>query len=103
MLLGGGGDDINVLGKAFVRYQRENLRLNLYRQEIDMPYLNKQDSRMIPNTFEGYTLSREGTTVEYFVAHVAKIKRRNDGTFARSTTQVKPLMMLPISGRKPAR
>ena len=30
-----------------------------YRQTFDYPYLNKQDSRMVPNTFEAYVVRHE--------------------------------------------
>ena len=57
LLLKPGQDSFSVLGEAFLEAQpAENIHLKLYRQTLSIPYLNRQDSRMIPNTFEGLTL-----------------------------------------------
>jgi hypothetical protein len=43
-----------VLGEAYATIRQGSHELILYRNEIDLPYVNKRDNRMPPNTFEGY-------------------------------------------------
>jgi hypothetical protein len=53
-LLGTGQDGYTVLGQLYGRiklYDRNEFRF--FRQAYDNPYVNKNDSRMTPNTFEG--------------------------------------------------
>src|SRR6266850_2977635 len=46
-----------VLGQLYARVKLfEGQFLSLYRQIYDTPYMNRNDSRMTPNTFEGYSL-----------------------------------------------
>ena len=55
-LLATGQDGYTVLGQLYGRiklYERNEFRF--FRQTYDNPYVNKYDSRMTPNTFEGYT------------------------------------------------
>ena len=59
LLLGSNASDINVLGKLAIKIPIQNLVFSLYRQEFNLPYLNKNDSRMIPNTHEAYVLKGE--------------------------------------------
>lgn len=80
-LFGRNGEDIDVFGTAYLRYERDDLRLQLYRQEISLPYLNRDDTRMLPNTFEAYTLSQEGGQLEWVVGHVAEMKPKADEDF----------------------
>jgi hypothetical protein len=61
--------------------------LNLYRYEYNTPFINKNDSRMTPNTFEGYTLQGAlgGTDgapgFRYVGGYITKIKERNADDF----------------------
>lgn len=80
-------DDITVLGKAFVRYSNEGWQLDLFRQEIDLPYINKFDSRMVPNTFEAYSVARDGGKLDLFASHITDMKTRTDEEF-RSMAEV---------------
>jgi hypothetical protein len=55
-LLRPGQRSISVLGQLYARVKLvEENYLNLYRYEYNTPYINKDDGRMIPKTFEGYT------------------------------------------------
>ena len=48
-----------------------------YRQTFDYPYLNRQDSRMVPNTFEAYVVRQEAhKNLDWIVGQVEKIKLR---------------------------
>jgi len=47
----------NVLGQAYALLKlAEHHEVSAYRQVYDLPYVNKNDSRMTPNTFEGYSI-----------------------------------------------
>ena len=48
---------INVLGEAFGAIRFAGQTFTGYRQLINRPFVNPQDNRMVPNTFEAYTLS----------------------------------------------
>ncbi len=75
------GDNISTLGQAYLEINWKGLIGRLYRQTLDLPYLNKNDSRMIPNTFEAYGLGRQGTSLDFQVGYVDKIKPRNRDDF----------------------
>ncbi len=76
-----------VLGRSYAKLKYRDHLLRLYRDYLDLPYLNKRDSRMTPNTFEAYTVqgrfSREGGAprFEYVAGYVARIKERDSRTF----------------------
>jgi hypothetical protein len=69
-----------------VRLVGENF-LNLYRYQYNTPYIGKSDSKMTPNTFEGYVFqggvgSQEGQQrVNYGAGYIDKIKKQNDTNF----------------------
>ncbi|VGO23450.1 OprD family outer membrane porin [Pontiella sulfatireligans] len=77
----------DVLGEAYVALRHEEHKMTLYRQIIDLPYLNKSDSRMVPNTFEAYMLRglfRDQPVVgdvEYAAGYVDQIKRKTSDSF----------------------
>ena len=75
------GDNISTLGQAYLELNWKGLTGRFYRQTIDLPYLNKNDSRMIPNTFEAYGFGRQGASLDFQVGYVDKIKRRNREDF----------------------
>lgn len=70
-------ESISVLGQAYLRLTHERQAVTLYRQRYNLPYINDQDSRMVPNTFEGYSIDgrwRHGRFIAGYVeigrAHV---------------------------------
>lgn len=87
-LLAPGQEGYTVLSEIYgrVKLAGENF-LNLYRYEYNTPYIGKNDSRMTPNTFEGYTFlgatgdPSGGQRVAYGVGYIDKIKTQNDSTF----------------------
>ncbi len=81
LLLGSDQSDINVLGQLYLDTNFKNHMLRVYRQAFGFPYLNEQDSRMVPNTHEAYTLSHRGDTIGYIVGHVTKMKQRESESF----------------------
>ena len=76
-------EGFTVIGQAYVDLKlAEQAELRLYRQTIDLPYVNEQDSRMVPVTFEAYTLrNRKTDRVHYTLGHVTKMKPRDDSGF----------------------
>ena len=87
-LLATGQDGYTVLGQLYGRiklYERNEFRF--FRQAYDNPYVNKFDSRMTPNTFEGYTLrgafgdEKAGPGCSMRTGYVPKIKERNSDEF----------------------
>jgi hypothetical protein len=85
-LLRAGQRSYTVIGEAYGLIRHESHEIALYRQELDLPYVNKNDSRMTPNTFEAYRARGKFTlpgnaVVEYGVAYLDKIKLRNENDF----------------------
>lgn len=76
-LLGAGQADLSLLGKLHVDLDFGGISARLYRQDLGIPYLNRQDSRMIPNIHEGYVVKREGAHLDFLIGHVTKMKKRN--------------------------
>jgi len=72
-----------VLGKAYLQLDFESFAARLYRQDFNLPYLNRHDSRMIPNTHEGYIIVRPGDTREvgFVVGQITKMKPRYSSEF----------------------
>ena len=53
--------DLSVISRAYLQYDfTESTVTRLYRHDFNMPYINRQDSRMIPNTFEAYEVQHLG-------------------------------------------
>ena len=75
-------DSINVLGQLYgqLRY-REYVLLTGYRQSIDEGYVNPQDNRMLPNTFEGVTAKGTLGPIGYDFGYLTAMKTRNDDKF----------------------
>ena len=76
-----------VLGEAYLEARLyKELALKVYRRKFAMPYLNGNDSRMVPNTFE--TASLYDTSGEHFVygvAHTWRMKKRDATDFVSMT------------------
>ena len=72
-----------VLGEAFVAVNLfDHAMLRFYRQSFNLPYVNRQDNRMVPNTFEAYSLgNRTNPHVNYIVSHLTEMKTRNSPNF----------------------
>lgn len=85
LLLEPGQDGYTILGVANGRFEYQEHLLSLYRQRLDLPYINSQDNRMTPNTFEGYNYAflGEGTTppFQFGAGYINKIKTRNSDEF----------------------
>jgi len=67
------GDGFSILGEAYIQAHRNNTTFTAGRQQIDTPFADSDDIRMIPNLFEAYVLTNndvEDTT--FIVAHIKK-------------------------------
>ncbi len=76
------------LGQVYGRVKLfEDHFINLYRYEYNTPFLNGDDSRMTPNTFEGYTFQGSygvkdgGPRFGYGAGYIDKMKPKNADTF----------------------
>jgi hypothetical protein len=87
LLLAPGQQGFDVLAKAYATLRYGDHQAVLYRQDLNLPYVNRQDSRMIPNTFEAYQAAGHWEAVpaagrlRYLMGYVDSIKGRNANTF----------------------
>jgi len=77
-----------VLGEAYADIRIvDELNLFIGRKRFDTPYINGNDARMTPNTFQAAVLigqrkiSEEAGTLSYGAGYFDKIKERNDSDF----------------------
>lgn len=75
-----------VLGEAFARLHFEDVGIQLGRSGYDTPYLNRNDSRMTPQTFEGVTLigahgGEGGPEWRYGGGYISAEKQQNSQEF----------------------
>jgi hypothetical protein len=88
LLLKPGQHGYSVLGQLYGRIKLfEDHVVNLYRYEYNTPFIGKDDTRMTPNTFEGYTLTgsfggKDGAPgFRYGTGYITKIKNKNADDF----------------------
>src|SRR5262245_45248208 len=75
-------DSILVVGQAYAQLRyKEYALLTGYRQLVDEGYLNPQDSRMVPNTFEGVLIKGTIDPIAYDVGYLSAIKLRQENSF----------------------
>jgi len=74
-------DSITVLGEAFGAIRVADQTVAAYRQLINRPFINPQDSRMVPNTFEAYTLTGASGPLSYIGGYITKEKLRDTESF----------------------
>lgn len=80
-LFGESGGDVSILGQAYVDLYWKGITGRFFRQELDLPYINRFDNRMTPNTFEAYGFGKEEGQMQFIVGHVTKIKTRTADKF----------------------
>lgn len=85
-LLAPGQENISVIGEANLRYQFTDGALagsliKLYRQTLDMPYVNRRDIRMLPASYEGLVIHRDDSSLDYGVGHLTKFKNFDSEDF----------------------
>jgi hypothetical protein len=76
------GDGFSVLGQAWAKLKFGPVIGTFYRQELELPFIHGDDSRMIPNLFEAYQVEIEPTAIfRMSLGYVAQIKPRNSPDF----------------------
>lgn len=77
-LLQDGQGGYTVLGHAFLQARYRSTTAHLFRQEIDIPFLNRDDARLTPKTFEAYLVTAEDPFgidgLKFGGGHVTKVK-----------------------------
>jgi hypothetical protein len=81
LLLQPGQDTIAVIGEAWGKLRYGEHVLTGGRQLVDVDYLNPQDNRMIPHTFEAALLSGTLGWLAYDAGYVFAIKPREENAF----------------------
>jgi len=82
VLLGPDQENLAVLGRAYLQLGDLNrFGARLYRQTLNLPYANKDDGQMVPNTHETYAIGRVGTGRDFLISHITEINKRNSETF----------------------
>ncbi len=84
-LLAPGQDGYGALGIANARIRYEGIVLTGFRQYLDLPYVNRQDNRMTPNTFEAITLEKPEGEYRFSAGYTWTIKLRNSDEFESFT------------------
>jgi len=86
-LLKPGQQSFTVLGQAYLETRLyKDLSLKVYRQRLELPYLNGNDARMVPNTFETVSLfDFSGKRFVYGLGHTWRMKKRDATNFISMT------------------
>jgi hypothetical protein len=87
LLLKPGQEGFGVLGEAFARLRYADHVLTGYRQSVNVGYVNPQDNRMVPNTFEGAMLAGKLDWLSYSAGYLTTIKPRAEDDFLSMAEQ----------------
>lgn len=75
-----------VIGEAYFKARYAKTEARVYRQRIDTPFINSNDSRLLPATFEAYGLkSSDIDNLQLNAFWVDKIKERDSDVFISMT------------------
>ncbi len=81
-LLQPNGEGFSVLGQAWAKVKAGPATATLFRQALQLPFINGNDSRMIPNTFEAYQVEVEPWSIlRINFGYVAEMKARTSADF----------------------
>jgi hypothetical protein len=76
------GDGLSVLGQLWGKLRVGVATATLFRQEIELPFINGDDTRMIPNMFEAYRLDIKPSDVfRLGFAYVTREKTKTSAEF----------------------
>jgi hypothetical protein len=84
LLLRPGQESFTVVGEANLTARlTDQVDARLYRQTFHLPYVNRQDNRMAPNTFEAYSVYNQDpdSRLHWVTGHITGIKKRNSSSF----------------------
>jgi len=80
--LTGGSQNITVLAEAYLEYKYQNVSIKAGRQIFESFLTRSNDTKMIPNTFEGVTLeSLDIYHTSFKMAYLTRQKLRDHSTF----------------------
>ena len=85
-----------VLGRLYAQLTLGGHELKIYRQSFNLPYVNRSDSRMVPNTFEaamyrgGFPGSQDEQTVTYGLGYLTTMKKKNSDRFVSMSQATDP-------------
>ena len=88
LLLEPGQNGYTVLGIANAKLRMKGLVLTGFRQHLDLPYVNRRDNRMTPNTFESVTLAKPTGTIRFSTGYTWRIKGRASDRFRSMTGEL---------------
>lgn len=98
LLLEPGQEGFSVLGVVNPRIEHAGHLVSLYRQRHELPYINSQENRMTPNTFESYSYAYMGDgekpPFQFGAGYLDQIKKRNADQFVSMSEAV------GVSGRE---
>ncbi len=81
-LLRSDGDGFSVLGQAWARLRTGSASATLFRQALELPFINGYDALMIPNTFEAYGIDvKHSKNFRFGFGYVARMKTRTSADF----------------------
>ena len=80
-LLASGQEGYTVLGEAYAALRYRDHRLTGYRQQLDLPFVNGDDSKMTPNTFQGVTLFGKTPWLKYGAGYLFEMKPKTADQF----------------------
>ena len=80
-LLAPGQEGYGVLGMANAKLRYKGIVLTGYRQYLDLPFVNRNDSRMTPQTFEALTLAKDEGRLRFSTGYIWRIKLRDADEF----------------------
>lgn len=76
------GDGFFTLGEAWAKLRVGPATATVFRQILNMPFINANDTRMIPNTFEAYQIDvKPWDILRVNVGHITQMKARNSPDF----------------------
>ena len=83
-----GNDSYSVITEANLnlKIQKANIRLGI--QRIDLPYINSNDARMVPNTFKAYTVQSKPTeNIGFELGYVDGMRERTGSDYESLSEQ----------------
>jgi outer membrane porin, OprD family len=81
-LLRPNGDGLVVLAQAWAKLRLEPVTATLFRQEMELPFINSDDTRMIPNMFEAYRVDiKPSDAFRFGFAYVTREKSKTSAEF----------------------
>jgi len=77
-----GDDGFNVLGEAYLQYNRDNYEVWYGRKVINTPLMDAKEVRMLPSAFQGGMVTVKGDDASTFsIGYLDKFKQRTSDSF----------------------